>query len=372
MAMIQRAIRPTVAATGRQRISSSARRNLFRALILSIFIIAGGTLGYMLLEGWNLSDSFYMTMISITTVGYGEVRPLDTSGRVLTSALIVGGISIFGYSLTILATSLVESEISGRSRERRARSAIEAITNHVIICGYGRVGNSVARELKAESIPFVIVDQDPERVAICNSLGYLGMLGDATDDLVLSAAGIERAHALISALDDDAQNVFITLSARVLNPEIVIAARSSSAQSERKLHLAGAQHVVSPYVIAGHRLAGVVVRPRVIEFLDTVIYSSGLEFWLEEIMVGLRSLVVGKSLADSQIGQDTGALLLAIVRSNGDRVANPHADTMIHAGDTLIAIGTREQLGKLQAITSEIRVDQSQPGAVRTEPEPAG
>jgi voltage-gated potassium channel len=321
---------------------------LITALALSFLVIFSGTLGYMLIEGWSLSDSFYMTMISITTVGYGETRPLDTSGRMLTVALILGGISIVGYSLTVLASSLVESEITGRARERRMHSAIGALNRHVILCGFGRVGVSVARELHAERVPFVIIDQNPERVAECSALGYLVIPGDATDDLVLSAAGIERAHALISALDDDAQNVFITLSARVLNPSVSIAARAADPRSERKLTLAGAQHVVSPYVIAGHRLAGVVVRPRVIEFLDTVIYSSGLEFWLEEIVVGQHSAITGQTIADLQIARETGALLLAIVRADGTRVPNPHPETVINADDTLIAIGTREQLGRLQ------------------------
>ncbi len=182
--------------------------------------------------------------------------------------------------------------------------------------------------------------------------GYLAILGDATDDFVLSSAGIDRANALISALDDDAQNVFITLSARVLNPDVTIASRSSSPETERKLQLAGAQHVVSPYNIAGHRLAGVVVRPSVIEFLDTVIYSAGLEFWLEEILVGSRSRIAGQTISESQIGRDTGTLLLAIVRSDGSRTANPTADTQINAGDTLLAIGTRQQLTRLSRIAA--------------------
>jgi voltage-gated potassium channel len=357
MQVVGRAVEARVAGRPRQRFISSARRGLFNALILSVLVIVGGTLGYMLLEGWSLSDAFYMTMISITTVGYGETQPLDTSGRLLTVALILGGISIVGYSLTVLASSLVESEITGRARERRMHNAIGALSRHVILCGFGRVGVSVARELHAEHVPFVIVDQNPDRVAECSALGYLVVAGDATDDLILSAAGVERASALISALDDDAQNVFITLSARVLNPGIAIAARAADPQSERKLTLAGAQHVVSPYVIAGHRLAGVVVRPRVIEFLDTVIYSSGLEFWLEEVSVGPESPIAGKTISDLQIARETGALLLAIVRADGGRVPNPHPETMISANDTLIAIGTREQLGRLQRFAGDGRGD---------------
>ncbi len=330
----------------------TARQQFMRAIIASLLVICGGTIGYMALEGWNFSDSFYMTIISITTVGYGEVRPLDFSGRILTALLIVGGISIFGYTVTSLASSLVESELTGRARERRIRSAIEALSGHVIICGFGRVGMSVARELNAEAVPFVLIDSSPDRVAESAALGYLVINGDATDDFVLSSAGIDRAYALISALDDDAQNVFITLSARVLNPEIIIASRSSTPETERKLQLAGAEHVVSPYTIAGHRLAGVVVRPRVIEFLDTVIYSAGLEFWLEEIAVGSRSRIVGQTIHDSQIGRDTGTLLLAIVRSDGTRIANPTAATLISAGDTLLAIGTRQQLTRLSRIAT--------------------
>ena len=335
------------------RIGVTARRRLIRALILTIIVIIVGTVGYMILEGWNVSDSFFMTIISITTVGYGEVRPLDQSGRILTALLIVGGIAIFGYTVTTLATTLVENELTGRARDRRLRSAIEALSNHVIICGFGRVGMSVARELHAEETPFVLIDNDEDSIAEASALGYLVVTGDATDDFILSAAGIDRAHALISALDDDAQNVFITLSARVLNPDIIIASRSSSPDTERKLQLAGAQHVVSPYNIAGHRLAGVVVRPRVIEFLDTVIYSAGLEFWLEEIVVGRSSRINGKTLSESNIGADTGTLLLAIVKADGTRVANPRANTSISAGDTLLAIGTRQQLHRLSNIAVE-------------------
>ena len=333
--------------TAAPRVGTSARQHFLRALVMSALVVVGGTCGYVLLEGWNISDSFYMTIISITTVGYGEVRPLDLSGRILTSLLIVGGIAIFGYTVTGLATSLVESELTGRARERRIRSAIEGLSEHVIICGFGRVGMSVARELTVEDVPFVLIDSNPDRVGESTALGYLAIGGDATDDFVLSSAGIGRAKALITALDDDAQNVFITLSARVLNPDIIIASRSSSPETERKLQLAGAQHVVSPYNIAGHRLAGVVVRPRVIEFLDTVIYSAGLEFWLEEIRVGARSRIAGQTLSESQIGRDTGVLLLAIVRANGARMANPTADTQIDAGDILLAIGTRQQLARL-------------------------
>ncbi|MEZ4524035.1 MAG: potassium channel protein [Thermomicrobiales bacterium] len=346
--------RPRTITVRPEHLSMSLRRRLLRALILSFLVVGGGTLGYRFVEGWNYSDSFYMTVISITTVGYGEVRPLDFSGRILTALLIIGGISIFGYSVTVLASSLVESEITGRARERRMRSAIEALSNHVIICGFGRVGISVAREFQAEGTPFVLIDSNADRVAESTALGYLVVEGDATDDLVLSAAGIDRAHALISALDDDAQNVFITLSARVLNPDLIIASRSSTPETERKLQLAGAQHVVSPYNIAGHRLAGVVVRPRVIEFLDTVIYSAGLEFWLEEIVVSRHARVAGETLLDSRIGRDTGALLLAIVRADGTRIANPKAETRIQPGDTLLAIGTREELSSLSRIASTI------------------
>jgi len=332
----------------------STRVHLIRSLVLSVLFVIGGTAGYVFIEDWSVSDGFYMTIVSITTVGFGEVRPLDTSGRVLTMAVIVGGIAVFGYAITTLASSLVESELTGRTRERRIRSAIEDLTEHVIICGFGRVGMSVAREFTAESVPFVLIDNSPDRIGEATALGYLVIGGDATDDFVLSSAGIERAKALISALDDDAKNVFITLSARVLNPEVVIASRSSTPETERKLQLAGAQHVVSPYNIAGHRLAGVVVRPRVIEFLDTAIYSAGPEFWLEEVPVGAHSRLAGQTISTSDIGNDTGALLMAIVRADGTRTGNPQADTRIEAGDTLLAIGTRQQLHDLKHLAGDV------------------
>ena len=352
--MVARRTSDAVSLSTDRRIGITARQRLFRALILTIIVIFVGTIGYMVLEGWNASDSFFMTIISITTVGYGEVRPLDQSGRILTALLIVGGIAIFGYTVTTLASALVENEITGRARDRRVRSAIESLSNHVIICGFGRVGMSVARELHAEETPFVLIDSNEDAIAEASALGYLVVVGDATDDFILSSAGIDRASALISALDDDAQNVFITLSARVLNPDITIASRSSSPDTERKLQLAGAQHVVSPYTIAGHRLAGVVVRPRVIEFLDTVIYSAGLEFWLEEIHVGNRSRISDEAIEVSGVGVETGTLLLAIVKSDGTRIANPKADTSIDAGDTLLGIGTREQLSHLSDMASDV------------------
>lgn len=334
-------------------VNVTTRTRLLRAIVLSIVVAISGTAGYVLLEGWSVSDGFYMTIVSITTVGFGEVQPLDTSGRILTMTIIIGGIAVFGYTVTTLASSLVEGELTGGARERRMRSAIESLSDHVIICGFGRVGLSVARELYAENVPFVVIDNHPNRAGESSALGYLVIHGDATDDFILASAGIDRAKALITALDDDAQNVFITLSARVLNPDLIIASRSSSPETERKLQLAGAQHVVSPFTIAGHRLAGVVIRPRVIEFLDTVIYSAGLEFWLEEIEVAPTSRLVEQTIGGSQIGRDTGVLLLAIVRADGTRLANPTADTQIRSGDTLLAVGTRQQLTRLHRIANE-------------------
>ncbi len=333
------------------------KQRLTVAISIGVIIVLAGTLGYWLLEDWSLMDSFYMTIITLTTVGFGEIHPLDTSGRILTTIIIIVGVFLVGYSATVVASSLLEAEFTGRARERRMRQQLEKMRDHVIICGFGRVGRIIANEFLAEGVPFIVIDSREDQVEECQSLSIPTVLGDAAQDEVLRVAGIDRALSLVSAVDDDSQNVFITLSARVMNPNIRIVARAAEPTTERKLELAGADHVVSPYTIAGHRMAGVVLRPKVIEFTDRVIYSGGISFWIEDILVGAGSELDDHTLTQVGIRGRTGALVLAIVHADGTRVTNPSPDVAMVAGDSIIAIGTRDQLRMLEEIARPDQVE---------------
>lgn len=338
-------------------LAPGVRQRLFVALTLIAAVLLVGTAGYMLIEGWSIADSFYMTLISISTVGYAEVHPLDIPGRVFTGFIIIGGFSVLAYNASVLASSIIEHELPGRAHERRLRNAVLKMRNHVIVCGYGRVGGEIARELAAEGVPLIFIEIDPGRVNQCLSNGLLCIAADATEDDALVQAGVERAHALVAALDDDTQNVFITLSARVLNPDLLIIARASARHTENKLMLAGASHVVSPYAIAGRRIAGVVVRPGVVQFLDTVLSAGGLAYVMDEIIIGADSELVGRSLQVANVRQRTGAMVLAVNHAGEATVTNPPPEFTLGAGDSMIVIGTPSQLVALAHLAEDNQVE---------------
>lgn len=335
----------------------SLKHRLVVALLLVSGVFLTGTIGYMLIEDWSIGDSFYMTVISMTTVGFAEVHPLSSYGRIFTGFIIIGGFSILGYTAGMMATSIIENEFPGRSRERRMRNAIDGMRSHVIVCGYGKVGNEIARELTAEGVPQVFIEMDPLKIQQCEAAGHRYIQGDATEDETLVAAGVQRAHALVAALDDDAQNVFITLSARVLNPDLLIITRAASPRTEMKLKLAGANHIVSPYSIAGRRIAGFVARPGVVSFLDTVLSAGELEFYMEEIIIGADSDLVNCSLESADIRKSTGAMVLAVINVAGPTFTNPPSDFILKAGDSMIVIGTRNQLLELAHRAKDNTVD---------------
>jgi voltage-gated potassium channel len=309
-----------------------------------------GVIGYMIIDGWSFIDSLYMTIITITTVGYLEVHPQGPLGRAFTMLLLLAGTGTAFYFLIAISEFLIEGHLTGLLAERKVEKEILKLEGHYILCGYGKVGANVADEFNSSGASFVVIENNPERVQACREEGYLCIEGDASSDEVLLKAGVERAKGLIGAVDSDADNVFVTLTARVLNPDINIVARSILEESREKLIRAGANRVVSPAFIGGRRMASIMLRPLVSDYLDVVTFGDGLQFRLEELTVSESSAVRGMSLAEADIRQRTGALILAIKKITGEFNTNPKAKTVLEPGDHLVVLGTQTQLDAVQNI----------------------
>ena len=327
-------------------------RRIRRAVMILAAITAVGTTGYIVFEGWSFFDAFYMTIITISTVGYGEVHPLDTAGRLWTMALIVGGIGALGYMATSLVALTVEGTLQGYYKKRRIRTQIRKLSGHYLLCGFGRVGRQVAREFAREGVPFVIVEQDPRKVGECLERGHPAIPGDASDDAVLEEAGCRRARGLVVAGDSDADNVFVVLSARNMNPNLRIVARASSDESGAKLETAGADRALSPYVVGGRRLASLASRPLMVDFLDVVAHGKrGIEVRLAKLVVPTGSPLADRTIGESKIAETTGAMILAILGKEGGKAeTTPTAKDEIHHGDTLVVLGTRPQVSRLETL----------------------
>lgn len=332
------------AGTSSRRITPAGRHlRIWAAVVLSVIVF--GTLGYILFEGWSLSDALYMTVITITTVGFKEVRDLDTLGRLWTMLMAVAGVAIIFGSIGIVAESILSEAVSGRRERRRMSDAVGALREHFILCGYGRVGMTVARELTHAGIPFVVVDINPASLEMAIRDGVLCVTGDATQDGVLRMAGVDRARGVITTVDSDANNVYVTLSARALNPRLFIVARANQDGAEVKLIQAGADRVVSPYTRAGRQIAELATRPRVADFIDYALSHGELAFSMEEVEIAADGPLAGRSV---------GALVadgihpLAIVRGPRDYEPNPPADRVLVAGDSLIVSGTSDTLRRLR------------------------
>ena len=311
-------------------------------------VVIAGTVGYVAL-GFGFLDALYQTVTTITTVGFREVEPLDGAGQIFTMVLILAGAGTALYTLTMLIETLVEGHIGAAMERRRMDRSVASLHGHVIVCGWGRVGRAAARDLESARQQVVVVDSDPERVASIPQ-GALYVAGDASDDDVLRSAGIERAAALVSAVSTDAANLFITLSARSLRPELFIVAHAREESTGDKLLRAGANRVVNPQEIGGARIAAFVSRPRVTEFLDVVMHTGATELLLEEVKLPTDSWLVGISLGEARVRDRTGALVLAVHDERDGLISNPTASAMMKPGQTLIAIGTPTQLERLAAL----------------------
>jgi voltage-gated potassium channel len=318
-----------------------------------IAIILFGTAGYMFLLGWPFLDALYMTIITITTVGYKEVHDLSNNpvGQVWTMLLLLTGVGTLFYAVVSFVELVVEGTVRGYFGRRRVKAEIDKLNGHYILCGYGRVGRQVAREFTAEGVSFVVVDQQESSVEECVQEGHLALLGDASDDATLEEAGIRRAKGLVAAVDSDADNVFVVLSARKINPDLHIVARASSDESAAKLEIAGADRTLSPYAVGGRRLASLATQPLIVDFLDIVTRGEkGIEFRLEEFGVPKQSYMANHTIGQLQIGEKTGAMILAIRTSEGKFDTTPSAQHTIHPGDTLIVLGTSGQVDRLEAL----------------------
>jgi voltage-gated potassium channel len=311
-----------------------------------------GTAGYMILDpSWRLLDALYMTVITLTTVGFREVNNLTDAGRVWTMALSLAGVGLIFGSVGIVAEYLVVEATSGRREAKRMADAVGKLSGHYILCGYGRVGLTVARELVHAGRKVVVIDILPESLARARREGFLEVEGDATEEATLRAAGIERAKGLITTIDSDAHNVYVILSARALNPGLFVVARANTADSEARLMQAGASRVVSPYTMAGHRLAELATRPRVVDFIDAALSHGELAFSMEEVEV-----VAGNPATDGVTVsslRDTGVFILAIVTGERSYEANPPADRVLKVGETLVVSGSVPRLRELRGIETK-------------------
>ena len=323
-----------------------ALRNLRLIGMALTGVLLAGTFAFHFILGWDWLDSFYMVVTTLTTIGYQEVHPLSPTGRVINLFIIFFGVALVFLAIGALTQALLEFELHSFFGRRRMERDISRLSDHYILCGAGRVGRSVARELASRPVPFVVIDANQAKAARYNE-EWLVIVGDATQEQTLRNAHIEKARGLVAATTTDATNLYIVLTARSLNPKLKIIARASEEDAEKHLLTAGADSVVSPYLFAGHRIAQSFLRPHVVSFLDTATTHLGMDLEIGEIFVGGDSSFAGKTIETSRIRQDRGVIILAIKREKGMRF-NPSPEDRIEPGDFLIAMGEPSQLRQLE------------------------
>jgi voltage-gated potassium channel len=325
------------------------------AVALLVLIIAGGTGGYVAIEGWGAWDAFYMTIITVTTVGYREIHPLSRAGEAFTVVLLISGVGAALYTFTLLATVVVEGGLPKRLQRRRHERMLETVKDHFIICGYGRIGSIVAQQFRRQGIPYVVVERNAERVQTAIEDGALGVEADASREDVLKRVGIERARGLIAAVGTDAENVYAVLSARVLRPDLFIIGRAETEDATVKLKRAGADRVISPYQIGAVQIAQTAVRPAVVDFMELATSSDNLELAMEQIPIARGSSLANRSVLDANIRQRYGAIVIGIQRADRRMEFNPEPATSIRPGDKLVVLGRPDSLKRLETDAAEGR-----------------
>ena len=317
--------------------------NLIRAAIVIIVLPMVGTTGYMVIEGWSFSDALYMTIMTVTTIGFREVQPLDEEGRVFTMVLAVTGVGAIFYALVGIFQFLLEGELAAILGVRRMKGRIESLRDHYILCGYGRVGSEVAQEFRHRGVPFVIVESNPNAIEQAEMAGCLVVRGDATTDSALKDAGIEHARGLLAASDSDSGNTFIVLTAKAMRPDLYVVSRAGRGDSESRMHRAGADRVFSPYIIAGRQMALSALQPMVIEFIDTLSGGQAGDKVLAEIDVSEASGLAGHTVHDV-LHTCPSVVVLAVQRAGGELSVGAPSNTVLAEGDRVIVMGQEEEL----------------------------
>ncbi|MBW1990385.1 MAG: potassium channel protein [Deltaproteobacteria bacterium] len=333
-----------------RRQKAEQKRPFLLLVFLGLSIMTLGTMGYMAVEKWRLIDSLYMTIITMSTVGYMEVHPLSPQGRVFTVFLILVGVATFFYAGGVFLQFMVEGRIRRVLGRRKLEKSIEKLEGHYIVCGFGRIGRVLCSRLSQGPVDIVVIDHDERAIRQLDKEGYLYVAGEATDEESLEKAGIARAKGLIAALGTDTDNVFVVLTARQLREDLFIMARANEWTSTKKLLAAGSSKVISPYDIAAQRMAQGILRPTVTDFLDLTMGYGKKDIQMEEIPMSTGSRLHGVTLAESHIRRDMDLIVISIKRPNGEMIFNPSYDSRIFAGDTVIVVGERQNLEKLEAV----------------------
>ncbi len=323
-------------------------RGPWLAVALFVAVCAAGTLGYVLVEGWHPWDAFYMTVTTITTVGFREVHPLSRAGEILTVCVILAGVGTAFYTFTLLATVVVEGGLHARLERRRRIRMLDELRDHFIVCGYGRIGAIIVDELRRQHVPFVVIERDHERVMAVMEAGGLAVEADASSEEVLTRLGIARARGFIAAVGTDAENVYAVLTARVLRPDLYIIGRAETEDAERKLLRAGANRVVSPYRIGARELAQTALRPAVVDFFQLATRSGNLELAIEQVDISAGSPLAGRSIIEANVRQRYGLIVVGIQRKAGKMEFNPPGDAVMQAGDQLVVLGRTDGLRDLE------------------------
>jgi voltage-gated potassium channel len=322
------------------------------ALLVPVVLVAVGTIGFHFIEGWPYFKAFYFTVITLTTVGYGDVVPVTQAGQSFTIGLLLVGVFSIFYAAAAIIRAVVSGEVRAALEKQYMERSLAELKNHLIVCGFGRMGRLVCKEFAAQHLDFVVIERSPDLLENFKMPHGIALHGDATSDEVLKHAGAERARALVTVLASDADNLYITMSARLLNDKLFIVARAEGELSEQKLLRAGANRVVSPYAIGGSRVAQAVLRPAVVDFIDLATRTEHLELQIEETQLSAGSRLVGVTIKESRLREELDVIVVAIKKPAGKMIYSPTSDTRLEAGDILIALGPRQSLDRLEELAT--------------------
>jgi voltage-gated potassium channel len=325
-------------------------------VVLLATIVPVATMGYVVIEGWDVFDAFYMAITTVTTVGYGEIHPLSRAGRIFNSGVIIFGVATVLYTFSFLMSRLVEGDLQARWTRRLRERMLDNLTHHFIICGFGRIGQIVAREFSRQDEPFVVIERDAERMQAAIDMGYLAVEADASSEEVLKRVGISRARGFIAAVSTDADNVFAILTARLLRPDLFIIGRAETEDAKAKLIRAGADRVLSPYQIGGLQLAQTALRPAVVDFVQLATSSDNLDLNMEQVQIGKGAPLAGRTIIEANLRQRFGVVVVGIQRTNGGMEFNPPPESVMGVGDYLVVLGQAKNLRDLETAAGQSEV----------------